>query len=71
MCGDSHLPPAPESGDLIAVIHPNSHSAFCARLKLSNRMPGATVSTLQCKDSMANVVSGSKGLGGRLNVRIQ
>ncbi|KIW22931.1 uncharacterized protein PV07_11176 [Cladophialophora immunda] len=51
MCGDSHLPPAPESGDLIAVIHPNPQSSFRGRLKLSNRAPGATTTTLQCAGS--------------------
>lgn len=49
MCGDSHLPPAPESGDLIAIIHPNPQSTFRGRLKLSNRMPGATTSSLHCE----------------------
>ncbi|EXJ78086.1 hypothetical protein A1O3_09247 [Capronia epimyces CBS 606.96] len=55
MCGDSHLPPARESGDLIAIIHPNpnpnpnQHAMFRGRLKLSNRLPGRTTSTLQCE----------------------
>ncbi|KIX01620.1 uncharacterized protein Z518_09346 [Rhinocladiella mackenziei CBS 650.93] len=66
MCGDSHLPPAPESGDLIAIIHPNSQSTFRGRLKLSNRMPGATSSSLQCD---GDTVCGPNR-NGLLNVRI-
>jgi hypothetical protein len=67
MCGDSHLPAAPESGDLVAVIHPNSHSTFRGRLKLSNRLPGATASSLQCE----NLVSNHLGGANPLKVRIQ
>ncbi|OAL35218.1 hypothetical protein AYO20_05472 [Fonsecaea nubica] len=67
MCGDSHLPPAPESGDLIAIIHPNPQSSFRGRLKLSNRAPGATTTTLQCAASNASELCGPDAL---LNVRI-
>lgn len=70
MCGDSHLPPAPESGDLIAIIHPYTRqSTFQARLRLSNRFPGATTSTLTVQD--ANSVGNSIGRDPLLNVRIQ
>ncbi|EHY59604.1 hypothetical protein HRR83_001124 [Exophiala dermatitidis] len=69
MCGDSHLPPAPESGDLIAIIHPYTRqSTFQARLRLSNRFPGATTSTLTVQD--ANSVGNSIGRDPLLNVRI-
>lgn len=70
MCGDSHLPPAPESGDLIAIIHPNPQSTFRGRLRLSNRLPGATASSLQCE----TVDFDHLGNGSRqelLSVRIQ
>ncbi|EXJ73944.1 uncharacterized protein A1O5_02238 [Cladophialophora psammophila CBS 110553] len=66
MCGDSHLPPAPESGDLIAIIHPNPQSSFRGRLRLSNHAPGATSTTLQCASKEPNEC----GLNSVLNVRI-
>lgn len=70
MCGDSHLPAAPESGDLIAVIHPNPQSSFRGRLRLSNRLPGATASSLQCDTvDLNDLCNGSSG--GSLSVRIQ
>ncbi|KIW19663.1 hypothetical protein PV08_00237 [Exophiala spinifera] len=73
MCGDSHLPPAPESGDLVAVIHPNSHShlhpqtAFRGRIRLSNKTPGATTSTFE--DNTCNE-SGETAIACKLDVRI-
>jgi len=71
MCGDSNLPAAPESGDLIAIIHPDPQSTFRGRLRLSNRLPGATASSLQCEA----VDSGDLCDGGSsqelLSVRIQ
>ncbi|EXJ88468.1 hypothetical protein A1O1_05398 [Capronia coronata CBS 617.96] len=91
MCGDSHLPPARESGDLIAVIHPTElqslerdpspnetqrSSTFRGRLRLSNRRPGATISTLQCEsdgesDSDPHDNGYGDGFGDRrLHVRI-
>ncbi|KIW56427.1 hypothetical protein PV05_05091 [Exophiala xenobiotica] len=70
MCGDSHLPPAPESGDLVAVIHAHSpspsQSAFRGRLRLSNRTPGATTSSFECAED--SVCDGDTR--GSLNVRI-
>ncbi|OAP63759.1 hypothetical protein AYL99_02986 [Fonsecaea erecta] len=66
MCGDSHLPPAPESGDLIAIIHSNPQSSFQGRLKLSNRAPGATTTTLQCAGHWSDL----GGPGEILYVRI-
>ncbi|KAL2444444.1 hypothetical protein ABEF95_016817 [Exophiala dermatitidis] len=68
MCGDSHLPPAPESGDLIAIIHPYTRqSTFQARLRLSNRFPGATTSTLTVQ---GGVDASARGQDPLLNVRI-
>lgn len=71
MCGDSHLPAAPESGDLIAIIHPNPQSTFRGRLRLSNRLPGATASSLQCEtEDSSDVCDGNNGRE-LLSVRIQ
>lgn len=60
MCGDSHLPAAPESADLIAIIHPHPSSSIHSpteprmslfhrggRLRLSNRADGTTKTTFQ------------------------
>ena len=70
MCGDSHLPAAPESGDLVAIIHPNPTSTFRGRLQLSNRLPGATSSSLQCSGPDGSELCNSDG-GMMLRVRIQ
>ncbi|KAK5273873.1 hypothetical protein LTR99_000872 [Exophiala xenobiotica] len=73
MCGDSHLPPAPESGDLVAVIHAHAHSqsqsAFRGRLRLSNRTPGATTSSFECAED-SNVCDDDRRGSSSLNVRI-
>lgn len=71
MCGDSHLPAAPESGDLIAIIHPNPQSSFRGRLRLSNRLPGPTTSSLQCDNTVdLNDLCGGNS-NESLSVRIQ
>ncbi|RMZ85253.1 hypothetical protein DV738_g159, partial [Chaetothyriales sp. CBS 135597] len=53
MCGDHcSRTPTVDSGDLVAIIHPSSQqrSIFAGgRLHLSNRLPGSTVSTLNCR----------------------
>nr|KAK5448246.1 hypothetical protein LTR18_001334 [Exophiala xenobiotica] len=73
MCGDSNLPPAPESGDLVAVIHAHAHSqsqsAFRGRLRLSNRTPGATTSSFECAED-SNVCDHDRRGSSSLNVRI-
>ncbi|KAJ9610442.1 hypothetical protein H2200_005219 [Cladophialophora chaetospira] len=66
MCGDSHLPAAPESADRVAIIHPSSESSFRGRLRLSNRAEGATTTTLQCVDEWTGICAAN----ARLNVRI-
>ncbi|KEF63829.1 uncharacterized protein A1O9_01807 [Exophiala aquamarina CBS 119918] len=70
MCGDSHLPPAPESGDLIAIIHPNPQSTFRGRLRLSNRLPGATASSLQCETVESSDICDGSSSQELLSVRI-
>lgn len=65
MCGVEVLGPTIDSGDLIAIIHPNAHSSFRARLRLSNRSPGPTTSVLQYNEANRGVED------EQLHVRIQ
>ncbi|KIV84986.1 hypothetical protein PV11_00729 [Exophiala sideris] len=70
MCGDSHLPPAPESGDLVAIIHSNPQSMFRGRLRLSNRTPGATTSSFECVDQASSSLCETNMPAQMLSVRI-
>ncbi|KAI1618365.1 hypothetical protein EDD37DRAFT_263501 [Exophiala viscosa] len=70
MCGDSHLPPAPESGDLVAIIHSTSQSTFHGRLRLSNRTPGATTSSFECASQTSSSLCDNYMPAQPLRVRI-
>ena len=78
MCGNPYSrTPTIDSGDLIAVIHPSRvhiNSFEGGKLRLSNRHPGATSSTLQCiVDATSSDESDNSDadIAQKFNVRIQ
>ena len=70
MCGDSHLPAALESGDLVANIHSRFQSTFRGRLRLSNRTPGATTSSFECASQTSSSLCDANMPAQLLRVRI-